>query len=280
MSFASGILIYIIVLVVVAALAFLLLKSILKAIAIAVGIMFILSIIIGALVVMDIAKMKDPMTTENKLIIMKDGNTALSGLVIGKVSGEIDFAKMKEQGELVFLDQAKLNQYSSALASNNLDALLEGNYKVFIIDLKTFDGVETAKFNELEFSAPFLVSVMKSDNPIDAFLTDDTLEKMMNSGAINTVKSIDEAKANKDQIKSLFDEQTGGSEGFKSVLGFGLLVSMMKENPATLIKAYQAKNIIIYKETITFKMVKFLPVSLVKSMAAKMQGAVESKIQK
>ncbi|MDP2749734.1 MAG: hypothetical protein Q8O89_02800 [Nanoarchaeota archaeon] len=286
MSFVIGLLIYIVIFIALAAVGFFLLKSIFKALAAASGIMLVLTIILGLIVAADVKSLSENFKTKDKLILLTEQSSVLTGVKVGDVSktqGK-DFAAMLKDGTIVFVTATDVNSYASSLAQKDYDALLGSNYKLIMIDLKVFDSLQTVEFNKMQFSKDFIVSVIKSDSPADTLLTDETLTKMIDSGMFKLPdtltaeqKTMYIEKAKQDGLlKKAMIDQFGSEDALKVILlglMFNSLVSDSKEGPALLIEKYQDGNIQIYKESITFKLIKFMPVSLIKKFAGNMQPA-------
>lgn len=275
MSFAIGILGYIIVFAVLAVIGFFLLKSILKAIAIAAGIMMIVTLIFGLMVMADVKSLSEKMKTDNKIILLSDGSAVLAGATIGDVSESKDFTAMMKDGTIKFSTNADAAAYSASLADKDYDALLGANYKLILIDVKAFDSVsEVELFGKLTIPADEAKRILKSDTPVDTFLSNDAnLEKLLNSGASKAVDDIEILKQNKAAFKSQIISQLGSEEAIKAMIAVAMFQSAMQKDPAMLISEYQKGNIKVYKETITFKLLNYMPVSLMKVAAAKMQPA-------
>src|SRR3989338_4679447 len=142
MSFAVGLVIYLAVFIILAVIGFFLLKTVLKAIALACGIMFLLTIIFGAVLFFDAKNLSSNMQTEDKLILLTDSNKVLSGVQIGDLSnvqGKEVSALLKD-GTITFSSGSDLSGYSASLAQKDYQKLLGSNYKLILIDIKTFES--------------------------------------------------------------------------------------------------------------------------------------------
>lgn len=275
MSFAIGLLGYIIIFAVLAAIGFFLLKSLFKAIAIAAGIMMIVTLILGFMVMSDVKSMTEKMKTDNKLVLLTDGDKVLTGATIGDLSNSKDFSAMIKDGTIKFSAKAEASAYSASLAQKNYDALLGSNYKLIMIDVKVFDSVSQVElFGKMTLPSDEAKKILKSDSPIDTFLSNDAnLEKLLSSGTSKTVDNIELIKQNKAAFKDQILNQIGSEEALKAVIAVAMFQSAVQKDQTMLITEYQKGNIKVYKETITFKLLNYMPVSLMKMVAAKMGSA-------
>lgn len=268
MSFAMGIGIYVVVFAVLAILGFLLLKSVIKAIAIASGIIIVLTLIFGFLVYVDVKDMSQKLQTENKLVLLTDGNNVLTAVKIGDMSNaKGDFTAMIKDGTIVFSQKSEFASLSSSLASKNYDAILGNNYKLILVDIKTFDSVQNVRlFDKINMPAEEARSILRSNTPLDDFMNNDN--NLV--GLMGTNTNLDLMKQQKAALKQQFITQIGTEESIKAILAVSMFQTVAKDNPDILIMEYQKGDIKVYKETMTFKLLKYVPVSMMKGFASKM----------
>ena len=138
--------------------------------------------------------------------------------------------------------------------------MLGSNYKLFIFKLSMFEkNDEEIEAGETTLSKRELIDAIESEDAVGMI----AVELAKDSGAPV------------DAIKSQTLDEFGSDTKYKGLL-FGLLLQDgMQNDPLFIFKQYSSGNIVIYPETITFKLIKALPFSLIEGVAEKVIGNIK-----
>lgn len=222
---------------VVLAVIFAVVKGVMKILFSIFTILIILSLVVSAFIASDLIELREKFPTEEKTMLLKDENKALTGWILITLEDE----------DPALITQEQLDDYSVYLEEDNLDAILGNSYKLMLIDLDTLRELEgeSISMGDQEFSKEFLIAVLESDEP-----------------------------------KELFREELGGEPVMNELelkaAVFGILFSNV--GPITLVEQYKKDNMLFYPETPAFKVMKYLPVGIFKSVLETVVSKIEDKI--
>ncbi len=129
-----------------------------------------------------------------------------------------------------------------SLTKKAYDSLLKKYYKLFFIKVDILNSVNQNKFDIQSFNLTKqqIINALKSDDPFSSL-------------GINKEFIPPELTASK----------------LKAVLFMSALQKQLTENPIFLLKEYKKGNIYVYKETAMFKVIRYIPISLVNKIIEK-----------
>ena len=254
--FGSAFVIGLMVFIVITVLIFIVVKKVMKALFLVLSVFLIISLILSFFIYKDVVDMQKNLA-ERESIVLIDINGAIVTGVIGSFSGK----------GLSLI--SNISDYDEKYASDDFDSMLGQNYKMFVFKEKAFADMEEIIISDKEYSSEFIISLLKSNTPIDDYVE-------------NEVK-VRDISNNLFLQKELRKQITYSDAEFKATL-FGGMVSKAIEDGGFvyILSQYKSKNAVIYKETLTFRLIKALPLSFIKGLAdkgkTKIQGMVLKKI--
>ena len=217
-------------------------KSILKTIISLTLIIIILTTLIGFFVYKDVQNLKENMNSP--IMILLQNQNYIAGLTI-------------EKGKITFIPEETIKEYDKG----ELKEIIGPNFKIITISMQFIEElpIETVHYNQFnkDLTKQELISTLKSEKPVDYLIIEVfKLQPEMADIAKNTIFSSD--------IKD--------NSQFKAALTLLTLQNLI-ENKETeyILNSYKENNIKIYKETITFKLFKLIPNSILISAIEKAQ---------
>lgn len=265
---------------------------------------------VGYFVVQDAIELKQGFVKEPKLFLLKDGDSFLSGFQIIAFESDTGTDKdanqdrdksTEEDGNDIssmfskVLNQTRLEELADYFESDDYDKIKGKNFKIFIIDMKTFEKLpedfafntessadkepsaktEPPEFGEKkddrkdskgmqpDFSKVLMIKMLRSDNPVETLLEEEYDNKAKD-------------RPPKEELENRFENQSEKPEELKAMLFFMLTAGSLKQGPVFIIQEMKEKNIIIYPETIIFSMIKETPLGLI----SRGVGVVKEKMEK
>jgi len=210
---------------------------------------FVLSLVLGFFVYQDMKELSHGWPDSDKLVLLAN-DEVYAGMIT-------TFGEGKEP---VFVDD--VDNYQTAYQDKDYQTILAANYKLFIFKLSMFERTdEELDFSGEKISKTEIINAIESGDSID-FIADELTE---NTGS-------------KEEWKSEVMKEVGGDSKFKGMLFGVLLQNKMTKDPLFVFKQYSKGNVVIYPESITFKLIKALPFSLIEGVAEKVIGGVEERL--
>jgi len=207
-------------------------------------------LLFGTWLYMDIKDFQNKFDVENKQFVLKDGDVVLTGFS-GVFASRDDIPELMRDKDVV--------QFQKMYDEDDWEALLETNYKVFIVDVKAFnESSPEIEFMNSMFPLEFILEIVHSDTPMD-----DVAEALMDQENI----SGEGREIVKDDLFWQFEEKLNDNTGMKAS-AFAALVDdgIIRESQVFLLKQFQLKNIRIVKESVVFKAIKFVPPTYMESL--------------
>jgi hypothetical protein len=135
-----------------------------------------------------------------------------------------------------------------ALNKESYQNLLDDYFKIFFVKVKILDSIKQDKFQieNFNFTKKQISNALVAENPFQAL-------------GIDKNKVPEEFTASK----------------LKMALFMSTIQDQLTSNPIFLLKEYKDGNIYVYKETIMFKALKYIPVSMVKSIISKAKDKIK-----
>ena len=217
-----GSLIYIIIIVLIIYLILKFVKKLISMIFSFILLFLVISFILVSFVYMDFSDLKENITNQTSIIILKDDIKPITGAyVIFNESFDFETKKLIEN-----IGQSNLN---------NKKQILNKSYKLFIFDIKFLEEnlPNNLYFNNITLSKNAIINILISEDPLLEF-----------SSSINIQK--DQIALSKNELKF-------------NLFHITLNEITQNKNIGPVIKGYKNKQITIYRETIAFKFMKILP---------------------
>lgn len=258
------ILFWIILTLAAVALTFFLIKGVLKAIILAASIIFVVFGILTFFAVMDALDLKDNIISEEKLMVLKEGDTVLAAFSFKNLSDE-------GPGAINAFNSEELKAISDSVASRDYSSFKKKYYKVFVFEYSSFSqslsnglGYSMGK-EESSLSNADADEIIRSDKPIEIAL------KKMDASLTD---------AEKDEALKNYMSQLGISsqEEFKSFIFALVLADFVKDRgPPELISKIKSKELLVYPNTALFRAIKLMPSFLIDKVSEKFkETAVEN----
>src|SRR3989344_2481679 len=148
------------------------------------------------------------------------------------------------------IDAAGVASFQSSLNKNDLDSIRGNYYKLIIIDTKTFADLDSIT-SELS-TKPF-----SGDDLLDAIRADNTLEQL--TGIIIKTQNMPDTPQVRGYVADNLKKSKISTNADARATLFAQLVQASTKDQSLLIKSLKSDAVIIYPETITFKLAKVLP---------------------
>jgi len=200
-------------------------------------VMFLGSVAFGILIYQDAKDLSENFADSENIFLLESGGEMLAGFV----------TKGGDEPEAV----ENLDKLQEYYEKNNFDAVLKTGdyYKMLIFSEDCFDTVSEIELGDgINISKDLLLDIMKSDNPIDLY-ADWLMEQRGYPSEFRgaMVKSLEE------------DAGITSSAKLRSVFFRMLFTAANLQQPFFIIDSYRNGKIIIYEETLTFKLIKNFP---------------------
>ena len=245
MTLGPAFIVGIIVFIILAFIIIVLVKKVLKAIFLILALFLVVSLVLSFFIYRDVVDMQKNFEQGNSLILIELDGSIVAG-VMGSFSGE--------QASMLW----NVSDYNAKYQADDIDGLLGQNYKLMIFSEASFDNVDTIKIMDKDYSNDFIMSLLRSENPIDDYVD-------------NEIESDD--KTARYELRRQI--QYSNTE-FKSILFGALLGNGMEDRGFIFIlEQYREGDVFIYKETLTFKIIKSLPLAFVRGLVTKAKTNVE-----
>ncbi|MDD5133258.1 MAG: hypothetical protein PHD81_01940 [Candidatus Nanoarchaeia archaeon] len=221
-------------------LTFLIFKLIKKIILAAISFVFMLAILLaifGVFVYMDFLNLQENLPIQDNILLLKDNNAYLTG-----ISYNMKNANTEQLPNII----TDINSYNSKSYSE----ILGSNYKLIIMDISFIEENLDPNFSLTEKTITInkqeIISLLKSNNPIKEFLA----QKGMPEQAIQFLPA-----------------DYSSTEKLKAILFLAANKDIVeKQSISPIIKGFKKGQIIVYKQTVLFEFVKYLPTPLVESI--------------
>ncbi len=224
-------------------------KHALKWVLIAVGIVIIASLIFGVNIFSDIRDIQENFPKAQKLLLLKDGNTLLTGFS-GKLFGSDD--------ALSYVGKEQLAEFQQHYRQRDIQSIRGSYFKVIIFDASSFNGVGAASIGGKQIATPDVLKMIAARDTL-AQAVAETITKGNLPNTPTTRNSL---------IKDFKSKGISTDEDMRAFL-FVQLISAQKD-PLFLISGFKSGTIVVYPETITFKLAKITPTNILKDMLEKM----------
>lgn len=232
-------LIWVLIAVVALAVGFALLVRFVKAFARTIVLLALLGVIVGAsiYVIRDANELRANFLPKEKLLVLD-----LEGNIV---------AAVVSKGVSVPVPVTDVRGLNTLYHSKNYKAMLGSNYKLLVFKWDAFNDLKIVGDDEYVFSIGDVQKIMTLEDPKAYFI-----EQRLGSTAAEFAGIVS------DQVDKIFPT----NDYFRSVV-FSFMIAKSFED-ASVFEAYVEKNVWIYPETITLKLVRWLPFSWVQNFVA------------
>ncbi len=241
----------IIIFIIVLGIVFKILKLVLKVLSIFFLIIVVVSGILGFFVYDDVMDLKQGLSEQDNLLILQKDNQIFTGI-------KANFGQLSEQQQESFqpLTNDQVIEYGGYYNNQQYELIKQDNYKVFFIDYTVFQDIEHVEIEDEEFSNEFILTLLESNDPDNVFKTE-LKNKGYHDAEISRI-TLDNPKSH--FFVMLFNEKIQKDKFF-------------------LVKELKNKNIIVYPETITFKVINYLSVDFVIDKLSGLVDDTSDKVQ-
>jgi hypothetical protein len=221
----------------------------------AILVMIVASFVFGYIVIKDANDFKNNFSNSTSMMVVKQTNNGTTSFLAG--------ATLNPEGkEFNTLNKKQLATVEKLYQDNKLDDLGDDYYKVFLIELKSFDDVELYNISDqnVELSKAEIKAIMLSDNARE------DLARIV-------------AKKNGKNINDVYKELSGSDEEIKGyILSYYLSSVFNSGNISGFMTQLKKDNISVYANTALFKTVRYIPQSLINVMVNKPQNSTNKTI--
>lgn len=194
--------------------------------------------VFGYLVYRDVNDFKSNFPVSNNIFFLEDNGRLLTGFVM--LNGGENTLPLNEQ---------QIAEHSGYYSNKEYEKMLGNNYKMFIVKLGAFSQEGSVDYNGQSIEKRLMINALRSDNPLDTYI--DGLPA--NIGLLNL---------DREQIR----QAVGISDDELKLSFFALLFTdEYANNPLNMIVEYKNGNVIVYPETMMFKVIKRVPGSVIDS---------------
>ncbi len=193
--------------------------------------------VLGFFVYQDITDLTQSLPIEEKILLLQDSDNILSG---------IQFKEINMNDLPVVFSNEQLNVYSEQYSNSEYDKMLGDSYKLFILKDGFFDDITSLSLGQFEISK------------------DEALDVLAAKDAGNLLLKIYATKLGVDP--SLITLDLGSSDQVKAMVSLGLLQEKMKGGVSVLFNEFTQGKVFVYPETISIKLLKYLPASYLEKM--------------
>jgi len=205
---------------------------------------------LGLTLYLDAMDFQDNFADSTKIMLFVDNNTIITGFS-GLLLNETDVP--------YFYSEEELYQMNFYLKEKNYRSILGDNYKLFILYDEAFDAINgTVTMGGKGYEKEILCDMLHSDNPTERFV-DSLMEGL--------ILSPEENERQRESYKQQIFENYGDDNALKGIIFSNMIIEGMERDEAMfLIENFQYGRVKIYKESLLFKIAKYIPPSYMRMM--------------
>lgn len=234
--------IFLVILVLIGAILFKILKTLIKAIFIEVILVGLLLILLGIVFFIDLSDFRQNFVTSEKLFMFDDNGELSTGFVVTTFTNP-------DALEAVPNDQ--LEYFNNRYQAKDMRAIKGDYYKVIILKKDAFNYIDdNVALGNQNFSKEFIFEILAADDGVE-FLVKKQLPP-----------------ETPEVLKQDYRDTLGNPDMLKArLLAVLFTQGMIQQGPVFLFWQFKDKNIIIYPESPIFKAVKFVPKSIARKLS-------------
>lgn len=256
--------------------AFILFKLIRKIIAFVITMVVVILLVLigfGLLVMKDIQTFRNHPTKELLMVLSSESGTSVYSAAVFAPRGqraEEGEATENETGssgedseeksrDFTLLDGKSLKKLNADIVENRLDGLLQQYVKVIIVKPSAIPLLVKSEVNvfDLPFNAAEIVTLIESDDP----------------QSILAKKTLDERKINVANFMKVFKSDAT----IKGSIFFGAIFEQIRKDHVPfvvgLVQSLSDRTVIVHEETLAFRVMTWVPVSLASDLLTKIRDA-------
>ncbi len=217
------------------ALILIIVEKTIKAIAFSILTLIIFSVIFGSFVVQDMRSLKENFLNDDKLIILQNKDEFITALIAGE--------------ELRYLNAEETLFYTTYIKERFYNTLLDDYYKIIFINVEALENIDER--------IPIGEKVLMKNQYILALTSNDPYSVLSKNGISK---------------EDLFKDPPFNIENDRITLRAALLAKIYDgyiKDPSFFVENFKNNNIGLLPETAFFNLIKFLPGSAGKKLAAK-----------
>lgn len=213
------------------------------------GLKIVIQVMLGLIVVLalltatvykDMENLKKGFQEGNNTFMLYENDKLYSAIILkplGNVSIGLDNFGYFEEESIAYMEDALNNE--------DYKALLNNSKRLFIFKPEVMNKPYNLDLGpEVRLSEGDLLSIIMSDDPYNV------LAKMLEEKYDMSEKS----------LQKTFESFYGDKEKFKGYLFAAMLSNyFLNQKPGELVQSFKKKEIIVYPDTISFKLIKYLP---------------------
>jgi hypothetical protein len=202
----------------------------------------------GVNVIQDVEELTNKFPTSQKLFILKDGSTLYTGFT-GTFTDATDVVS--------FLDAAEIDELQTAYNTRNFEKMRGNHFKLILFDMTSFEHLDIVTSGDRTFLVSEMLDNIRAANTLDRAVDD-----LRSESNLPDTPEIDVFLRNslKEQIAVETDEDAR-AYSFVQLFSAALI-----DDPLFIVNTFKSGDIIIYPETITFKLAKFVPTTAIQSI--------------
>ena len=229
-----------------AAIFFMLFRSLWKSILSAIGIVFAMLLILSVMVFFDAKNFAEKSKGPGQLFILEENGRMLAGVKDLLVQ---DDGEGKESKKI--LANEEFQRYSSLYEKKDYNGMLDNNYKVFFVDMEAFASLTDDDLKEYgAFTKESISKILMSEDAVGAYVDD----IVKNSGIAEEQQAF---------LREKLIMESPEEVEFRSTMFMMLLAASLKsKGPLFIAMQYRKGNIKAYPETIFFKALNVMPEAL------------------
>lgn len=224
-----------VILIVVLGIIYLFVKGIFKIISYIWGALFLVLVVLSLFLFVDISDFQDNFSSSTNLILLTSDNEVVTGFIL-------------DGQEPILLNN--MSHYADLYNRSRYAALLGEHYKVLFVEAQVFSDVEKVQISKYLFDGEFVLETIRSENPMEMYAA--KIAELENADEDEVLEQIDALYTDAGQFRSLL---------FASVFS----ASQQSQDPLIMVQHIQSGDIEIYPETITFRVMRYIPPALLEN---------------
>ena len=237
-----GLIIWITIFLVVAIIAFKITKSIMKAVFIISSILTLILIIFIFLLISDTITFRDNIQTTPNLYLLEDNHEIIAGFS----------TVFEEDAKFNLLEEEQILNYENN--RDNLKKLVGDNYKIFVIQKQAFNSIDRVQGGDIDLTMGEVEAIFDSETPLEKFLSENM-----------DIPSHQISFAKKDLLEELDLNDETQFKGLLFAMLFGTTINKEGHFLIFIFDRSREGTVSTYPETTLFKVMKKIPISLLKN---------------
>lgn len=195
-------------------------------------------ILITAFVYKDMSELRRGFITKNNTFFLYKDNQLYTAITLKPMT-----TTNLSLNSFEYFTKEEIKRAEQDLNNKNYKTLLRNNYRIFIINPRLLKKNYSLDFG-ITLHEEELLSIIRSNE----------------SFKVMAMKTQQHHNLSIDDIKKGFENSYGSEEKLRGYLFAGLLTNyFQKQEPGELVRSIKANQLVVYPETISFKVIKYVP---------------------